>query len=328
MNRNKSKALREGALMVALTIAIVLATRYIPLFSLVGTFACGIPMSALASRNGFKVTVPALLAVALLSILVTGNVFSGISLILLSVLPGTVAGYGLGKKYSFFKVLFACCVAVCIGWIFELLVAKLFLGEGIDELLGSVIAQMRGAMESMVATMTENGLVDAEIAPDKLIGEIMSATEQVTRLYLPSFIIISSMISGYIIIRLCGFVIDRAKLSEIKIVTFSEIKAPASMGMAAILFYIVSMFMDTSSIIGAVIANIIFILYTIIGICGLSFLDFKFKAKIKSAALRAAIYVLVFFLGSAFLPIISTVLIAIGIFDSTRNYRGLETNDN
>lgn len=328
MNKNRSKALREGAMMVALTIAIVLATQYIPLFSLIGTFACGIPMSALASRNGFKVTIPAILAVALLSILVTGNIFSGISLMLLSVIPGAVAGYGLGKKYSFFKVLFACCIAVCIGWIFELLVAKLFLGEGIEELLSSAMAQMRGMMESMVVTMTENGLVGAEATPDKLIGEIMSATEQMTRLYLPSFIIISSMVSGYIIIRLCGFVINRAKLADIGIVTFSEIKAPASMGTAAILFYIVSMFADTSSIFGAVLTNIIFVLYTIIGVCGLSFLDFKLKAKIKSAALRTAIYILVFFLGSAFLPIISTVLIAIGIFDSTRNYRGLETNDN
>ncbi len=328
MNRDKSKGLREGAMMVALTIAIVLATQYIPLFSLIGTIACGIPMSALASRNGFKVTVPALLAVALLSILVTGNVFSGISLVLLSVLPGTVAGYGLGKKYPFFKILFACCIAVCIGWIFELLVAKLFLGEGIEEMLSSAIAQMRGMMESMVATMTENGLVDPEATPEKLIGEIMSATEQVTRLYLPSFIIISSMISGYIIMRLCGFVINRAKLADISIVTFSEIKAPASMGTAAILFYIVSMFTDTSSVVGAVLANIIFVLYTIIGVCGLSFLDFRLKAKMKSAALRAVIYILVLFLGSAFLPIISTVLIVIGIFDSTRNYRGIETNDN
>ena len=110
MNHNKNKALREGSMMVALTVVLILASVYVPFFSLIGYFACGIPMAALSARNGFKVTIPALIAILAVTFLITGNILSAVSVVLMWVFPGGVAGYAMGKKYSFFTTLFATCL--------------------------------------------------------------------------------------------------------------------------------------------------------------------------------------------------------------------------
>ncbi|MDO4744498.1 MAG: DUF2232 domain-containing protein, partial [Clostridia bacterium] len=139
----------------------------------------------------------------------------------------------------------------------------------------------------------------------------------------PSFVIISSMFTGYIIIRLSGFIIRRARLANIENLPFSMLKAPRSMSLIAIVFYSFYIFMSRESEIWPVIANVVMILYTIIGICGLSFIDFKLMKKIHSGFIRFIIYLAVFFLGGALMSIISNILIIIGILDGTRDFRGI-----
>ncbi len=323
MNQNKTRGMREGAMMVALTAVLILVSRYVPIFSMFSMFFCGIPMAALSSRNGFKVTVPALVAVILISIFVTGDVFSSISLMFLSVLPGAVSRYGLGKKYPFFKTHFACCIVICLGWILELLMIKLFIGKGFDEILGESLKQTENMMRSAFLTLGENTPVNSGISPDKLIDELIKSVEQMIRLYLPSFVLIGSMVSGYVIMRLCGFIIRRAKLADVDVVSFSMMKAPTSMVNVALISYILYVFSGEGTAFWSVLANAVFILYTIVGFCGLSFVDYKFREKIKSGPARLLVYILIFFLGSGLMPILSLVLIGIGIFDSRRNYRNI-----
>ena len=218
MERNKTKALREGAMMVALTIILVLVVRYIPVFSLVGAFVCGIPMAALAARNGFKVIIPAVVAVFLISLMVIGDLVSTISTILMSVLPGAVAGYMLGRKQPFFVTIVATAMVVCVGWLFELLVLEVFLGDGIDNMFKNAIGQSKEMMDTIVATLQKNGVITTDAEVEKLSKTLIDMVEYTVRLYFPSFIIISSMVTGYITMRLCGFVIKRTKVAEVDLV--------------------------------------------------------------------------------------------------------------
>ncbi len=323
MKNNKTKALREGAMMVALTAVLILATRFVPFFSIIGTFACGIPLAALAARNGFKVTIPAIIAVFVVTILITGDVLSAFSIILMSVLPGGVAGYILGKRHSFFTALFATCITVCIGWIAELMVIELFMAGGIDKMLAQAMDGSKAMMEAMLQTVTESGVFAEDISADELAGMLLKETEKLIRLYMPSFIVVMSMIEGYIIMRLCGFVINRAKLATIEIVPFSQIKAPGSMCTIALISYLIFVFSGTGTVFGSVFANLVFILYTIIGACGFSVIDFKLKTNIKSAWARFGIYAAVFIFGGAFMLYIILGLIIVGILDSRRDFRKL-----
>ncbi len=311
--------------MVALTAVLILATRFVPFFSIIGTFACGVPLAALAARNGFKVTIPALISIFAVAVLITGDVLSAISVVLMSVLPGGVAGYALGKKYSFFTALFATCITVCVGWLVELLVFELFLADGIDEMLTQALESSKAMLDAMMQATEETGVLSGNISAENFTDLMLQQTEQLIRLYMPSFVVVISMAEGYLIMRFCGFVIKRAKLTTIETVPFSQIKAPASMSTIAIICYLIFIFSGTGTVFGSVMANLVFILYTIIGICGFSFSDFKLKGKIKSAWARFGIYAAIFIFCGAFMLYIVLGLVIVGILDSKRDFRKLGT---
>ena len=200
---------------------------------------------------------------------------------------------------------------------------KLFIGKGFNEILGESLKQTEVMMRTVFETLGENNPVNSGVSPNEMIDDVIKSVEKVTRLYLPSFVMIGSIISGYVIMRLSGFIIRRTKLAVVDVVSFSMMKAPTSMVNVALLSYILYMFSGEETVFWSVLANAVFILYTIIGFCGLSFVDYKFREKIKSGPVRTLIYILVFFLGSGLMPILSLVLIGIGIFDSRRNYRNI-----
>ena len=98
------------------------------------------------------------------------------------------------------------------------------------------------------------------------------------------------------------------------------------MSFVALLCYLVYVFTDQKSNIWPVLANATTIMYTIIGVSGLSVVDFKLKAKVPSGGLRFLIYALVLFFGSMFISIIYTILVLIGLTDASRNFRRLGTD--
>ncbi len=321
MKKENTKALREGAMMVALTALLMLLTRYMPLFSLIGTFVCGVPMAALAARNGFRVLVPAMISVLLVSIFIDGNIISAISMILMSIAPGAAAGYMLGRKKPFFMVLFATCLVVCLGWIFELIVIETVLGSSIEQLFGETIEKFESIMAGMLENMGNTSNGETNITPEEFSATVLKTAETIIRTYFPAFVVISSMATGYIILRISAFVINRARLASVERLPFSMLQAPRNMSTVAIIFYIIYMFMDSRARLWPVFANIVFILYTIIGICGLSVVDYKFKSKVKPSLVRFLIYGAVFIFGGIFMSIISSVLVIIGILDTGRDFR-------
>lgn len=320
MKRENTKALREGAMMAALTAVLVLVTDYMPLFSVIGTFVCGVPMACLSARNNLKTTLTAAFAAYAVSALAVGSFLSPLSIVFISVVPGTVAGYCLGRGRQFFTSLFAVCLAVCIGWIFELvLIDALIGGEGVEGMLSEMIEQLKKTVETVAAALPAESLGD--LSPDELVKTFTDLFEYTFKLYFPSIVIVSSMIIGYIIMRFSGFVIKRARLCSIETVPFSRLKAPKSMSLAAVVLYLAFMFMKEGGMAFSVTANVIFVLYTIIGFCGLSFVDSKLTARVKAPAVRALIYAAIFFVASAFLSLIMIALVIIGIMDSTHDYR-------
>lgn len=324
MNRENNRALREGAMMVALTAVFILLYRFVPLFSLIGLFICGIPMSALAARNGLSALVPALIATLVVSILICGGFLTAVSIMLMSIIPGAVAGYMLGKKASFFATLFSTCLCVCLGWIFELAMLELFTGGGIDEMFAQMMKQFEDTFLQMTASLGQEALKNAEIKPEEIAATLLETFAYAIRLYFPSVIVITAMISGYIIIRLAAFVIKRCKLKDVSALPFSMLKAPRSLGTVTVLLYLMMLFTDQKSNLWPLLSNVVMVLYTILAICGLSFVDFKLKRKIKKAPLRFLIYFGVFFAGSMLISFIIDILIIISLFDSGRDFRKIE----
>ena len=306
-------------MMIAVTVVLILLTWYVPFFSIIGMFICGVPMACLAARNGWKTTAIALVGVFAVTFLVTGSLLSAVSLILMSILPGAVAGVYLGKGTNFFTTLFITCLAVCIGWLFEIFVIDKFIhGEGIDAMMSEMLSQFRQVFEATMANLP------AEMNSDELQKAVESTVEMMSymlRLYFPSIVVITSMVIGYVIVRFCSFFIKRLKIKDIYTVPFSMLKAPKSMSTAAVVLYLISIFGNKEGAFWAVSANVVLILYTIIGVCGLSLIDNKLSKKISKGGVRALIYVALFLFGGGLMAMAANLLVIVGILDSSHNFR-------
>ena len=327
MKNENTRALREGAMMVALTALLMLMNRFVPFFSVIGVFACGVPMAALAARNGFKIIIPAVTAVFFVAVLLGDGVVGAISNILVSVLPGAVAGYMLGRRKSFFYSIFATSLVVCLGWVFELVIIEFLMGKGVDEMFAEVIEQTKSLMSGVTDILGEKISQNSEMSPETLVKTLFEALEFTMRLYFPSIVVISSLFAGYIIVRISGFVISRAKLAQVTVLPFSHLRATRGMASISVISYLLFMFVNVESAFGAVLANIVLIMHSILAVCGLSFIDFKLKSSIKSAPVRFLIYGAVMMFGGIFMSIVSNILIIIGILDSGRDFRGLGAYD-
>ncbi len=330
MNHNKTKALREGAMMVALTIIFILISVYVPILSFLGTLAAPVPMAAFAARNGLKPVWIAVAAVFALTVFVTGgNIFSAVSTVLMSVIPGAVCGYFQGKRALFFNALIGTTVAVAIGWVFELLVINVFAGSGIDEMIAQAGEQFKAISTSMLQNIPKAQLESLGVASyEAFANELIETFEYTIKVYFPSFVIISAAITGYMILRISAFVIRRTKIAEVLVVKFSMMKAPRSMSTALLVFYIIHLLVTPGSLIWLVLANIVIILYAILSVCGLSFIDYKFKKKVRSAWVRGAIYFVALLMLSTFSSVISTALIIIAVLDSGRDFRNIGVTEN
>ena len=110
-------------------------------------------------------------------------------------------------------------------------------------------------------------------------------------------VVLMSAAVGYAVVRLSGFVLRRTKIKDADTVLFSQMKAPRSMAYTAVALYVAMLFMKSGSPVWSVTANAVFVLFALIGVCGLSLADYKLRAKIRSGGARAAIYAAVFFFG-------------------------------
>ncbi len=312
-------------MMIAVAVVLILMTWYVPLFSFVGMFICGVPIACLAAKYDWKMTVISLIGVFAVTFLVTGSLLSAVSMMLMSILPGAVAGICLGRNISFFTTLFITCLAVCLGWLFEVLVTdKLIHGEGIDAMLNETMDIFRNAFDTAVNNLPQQTNTEELKKMIDTMSELMVYT---FKLYFPSIIVISSMVIGYVIVRFCGFFINRLKIKSVYIVPFAMLKAPKSMSYTAVALYIISLFGDNSGIFWAVCSNAVLILYTIIGFCGLSLFDNILSKRIPKGGLRVIIYAAVFMFGGLLMTIIINALVIAGIFDSTRNFRNISGGD-
>lgn len=320
MKQNDTKAIREGAMMIALTVVLILLTWYVPLFSFIGMFVCGVPMACMAARNSDRFAIIAVIGVFAVTFLVTFDLLSAASLMLLSVVPGAVAGRCMRKGTSFFSALFMTCLMVCLGMLLVVYaINSLMQGNGLNAMMDQSILQIERMVETYLSKIPPE-MIEANDAKN-LFNEMVESMRYMLKLYLPSLVVLSAILTGYAIYMLCTFFVKRLKLAVVDVVPFSMLKAPRGMCFIAVILYLISMFTDSRSTFRAVSANVILILYTIIGICGFSLVDYWFSKVVHKGILRAVIYVATFLFGGILMGIASNLLIMAGIIDSSYNFR-------
>jgi len=320
-NNITTHAVRNGAMMTALTVIFMLMSLYVPLFSVIGMFLSGLPLAVLYIKDGLKPTICSAVVSVLILFAFTGSVLGVASLVISNGLPGIVAGICVKKKFRFFNSVLYTGMGFLLGLMFEFLIIKLFMG-GMEQMFAQIFEKVQDSMLE-IGKMLE-GAGSAALNAETM-GQTLDMIKNTFRLYFPSMVVIASLLSGYILFSVYVYILRRFRLTSVTTPPFCMLRAPRTMGNVTILFYIVSIFLSGDGLFTAAFLNVIYVLYAIIGFCGLSLIDFKLGLKIRKGAVRGLIYVLIIFLGGVIMPLVVNGCVIIGLLDSSSNYRKISS---
>jgi uncharacterized protein YybS (DUF2232 family) len=156
--RLTTQGLTEGAIQAALVALFAVVSRYVPITVLVTTFLMPLPLTVLVIRRGLRPAVLAALVSAVLAGVLTGNVLTGLG-ILVAVAPfGIVVGLGARRGWSAPRILAAAILASGASVVANGLLLLAFLRINPIQEYALTIVMMREQMEATLAFYTRLGV--------------------------------------------------------------------------------------------------------------------------------------------------------------------------
>ncbi|MBQ2891206.1 MAG: DUF2232 domain-containing protein [Clostridia bacterium] len=233
-------------------------------------------------------------------------------IVALSVIPGIVSGLMISKRKDYYSTLFGVSIAFLVVFLGTLLMA----GRGLEGGVGGIIDQSIGGLkEALLIAGNNEATAELEMA--------LSVTGAYIKQMFPTFIILTSLVFAYLHSVLLRILAKRVSKIRYNYISLDEHHAPRHVAVAYFIISIFALFLSGESKIGVAVYNIVAIIDFVLAFCGFSFIESKFKNKIKFGFLRAIIYIAVFLVASSFAI---QLLSIIGMLDSFMNYRRIERN--
>jgi uncharacterized membrane protein len=158
------------------------------------------------------------------------------------------------------------------------------------------------------------------------LNSLLDEIRQVYYLMFPSLLILNYLAIVFIVYMLIKQVLRIFKRDVSKYPEFSQLILQRSAAIALAVSYVLPFFMSNTLTLAAV-NNISAIIGGVAFICGVSFIDFRLRQRVKNAWLRFALYIAVFFISFTIIGIIAYILILVAAFDSFVDYRHLRKKD-
>lgn len=323
MKKISVKAIAFGAICVCLSVILVEICMYIPLLGMFSVILSGIPLMLLGVKYGTRMSGIAFIASILLLFVLNGDILSVLMLGIMNLLPGVIIGYTVSRRFSFSNSIFAVSGAVLVGYAIQLwMIDKLNGGNGIEDMISQILDSSKNMMGDIISKLpTEAPVPMNELMAN--INTVMDKIQEMILLYMPTFFIGISVVLGYCAYMFGIFILGRLRFKRVMYIPFNRMIASRNMCYVAMILYIITAFSKEITPVNAVFINMSSLLYAFIGVCGLSFIDFKLSKKITSGYLRAIIYAVVFFIGYLMIGMLLHILILIGLADAMLNFRSL-----
>lgn len=228
----------------------------------------------------------------------------------LGIVPGLITGEMQRKRLGYYETLagaslgFAACLAAI------LYTAGRLIAGGVGEMFDSAAELMKNVASGYASSIEEMPIENINYIIEEIVKMIKRA--------IPSYIIIFSLIAGYIHIAVVEFFIRKTSDIKLKYVRLDSHIAPKHLSYAYFVAVLLSLFMSGDGTFGVVLENIISVFDFLLAFCGFSFIESKLKKKLRLAPIRAFIYVAVLAVTSG---IAMQILSIVGMLDSFSDYR-------
>lgn len=201
-NESKIKAMVESAVLCAVVVVIVLLTMYMPMFYIVGFIVLPIPFAYIQIKYGIKYSVMSLVVAAVISTALIGDPFSAISIVALYGVIGVTLGYSSKAKFEPLVTIMLMTALTCIC---TLIIYKIDVSVLQFDPVKQIVSAVNEATNSVKNAYTGMGI------KDESINQLLSGNNigTLVKMLLPSCLIISSVVSSFIIYKLAYKIFKR-----------------------------------------------------------------------------------------------------------------------
>ncbi|MCK9479454.1 MAG: YybS family protein [Firmicutes bacterium] len=202
------------------------------------------------------------------------------------------------------------------------------------DIITDTINEQFGALSQFVMQLPDEQLLwkfgsmanDGALSIQQRLSAVLMEFRDIYYIMFPSLLISNILAFVYIVYMIIKQVLRIFKKDISNYPKFSQLVLKPSASAALVASYIASLTVS-NALTAAVFANIAAIIGGVAFICGVSFVDFKIRKKVKNAWLRLALYIAVFFTVFGIIGFVAFVLIFIAMFDSFMDYRRLRKSE-
>lgn len=191
MKKIDTRALVEGAILIAIAAVLIIATQYVPFISIVGVVIWPIPITILTFRHDLRLSLVSLAALFMITAALT-DPLSTLMLILVYGIPAVVLGFCLRRKYSPFTTVVAMSLSMFISYITAIKLSSLIFGIDIMGQFFKLIEEMGDALKK---GLRESGYSEEFINQSAAVAAFSPDS---VRMILPGALAIASLMGSYI----------------------------------------------------------------------------------------------------------------------------------
>lgn len=217
----KTRSLTEGAMLGAITVLLAILGEYIGVPSII----VPIPLILLVYRQGFQYGVLSAVAAALISSLVAGHVFSGLSIIIWGFV-GVALGMALREEFSFTRLMVVGIISNVVVIALNFFLYSLIIGGNVlNDTLTMFLEMLEQAIQMSESMGVQGDVLEQYEALKTFIPVLL-------RLGLPSMLLVYAVSMSFINLAISRAVLKRlGDTSTPWIVPFSRWRLPAYFGL-------------------------------------------------------------------------------------------------
>lgn len=301
----QTRALVEAAMLITIFVVFTLIAFYLP-FGVIVTLVLALPHALISYRHGWRMGVLALIAATILVFLIL-DPLSAISAVGLFATVGVIIGHGARVWSSGRTLLWSSMVASVVYILLILLVSQVM---GFD-----MYAQMLGfyeeALEQAAQSYSDMGV--GELNTDSVVKAIQ---EMATTLK-PAILLLLGFMPAYVSYRMFMILGKRLKIKIPPVPLMHEWSFPAWTGILYVIGNVLQLVLKDQAMVQMVAKNLSFIfVWPVLG-QGISLIVLFLRKYFPS---KLFFFFVLFMLLTS--PLLSNMLILLGLFDMFFNYRG------
>ncbi|WP_164670541.1 YybS family protein [Virgibacillus doumboii] len=273
---NQSKIIKEGAMLTAIYITLLLIAAFVPVITMIATFLLPVPFVIFAAKHGLKPSVLMFLVAVGLSILFA-SVFS-LPITVLMGIGGIMVGVSIHKKLSAYETWARGTIGFVAGLLFIVVfsqfVFQVNIMSEIDQMINQSLQTSKDLMEQFgLAGQTEEQL--------ELIEQQLGMLTDLIPVIIAFVAILLAFISQWISYK----IINRLEKKRLKFPPFRMFRLPVSLVWIYFFSLIFTFFeLDTSGTLYLAVNNVLMLTGMLMTLQGFSFIFFYAHHKKMSKA--------------------------------------------